>query len=136
MAILATRAQMAGEELVRRIGSPCSRQRLVSMNSFCGSSMGNRIQAFLVKILCSLKKVRWIERGRFHRDKNVLLAKSRFGKRTWLLRFRCLDFSGKNDVKTCAARRVVGSPQAAAMRFNDGAADRQSHTGAMRLRRK
>src|SRR3989441_3420326 len=26
-------------------------------------------------------KVRWIERGRFHRDENILLAKSRFGDR-------------------------------------------------------
>jgi hypothetical protein len=28
--------------------------------------------------------------------------------------------------ETCAAQRVVGCPQAAAMRFNDGAADPQS----------
>jgi hypothetical protein len=27
------------------------------------------------------QKVRWIERRRFHRDENILLAKSRFGDR-------------------------------------------------------
>jgi hypothetical protein len=27
------------------------------------------------------QKVRWIERWRFHRDENILLAKSRFGDR-------------------------------------------------------
>src|ERR1700682_705072 len=48
--------------------------------------------------------------------------------------FTCLDFARQGEVKTCAARRVVGSPQAAAMRFNDGAADRQSHTRPMKLR--
>src|SRR5947207_11375242 len=44
-----------------------------------------------------------------------------------------LAFGGKGETKACAARRIVGSPQAAAMRFNDGAADGQSHTGAMPL---
>src|ERR1700674_285654 len=39
-------------------------------------------------------------------------------------------------MKTCAARRVVGSPQAATMRFNDRAADPKSHTGAVNLRGK
>jgi len=34
-------------------------------------------------------------------------------------------------MKACAARRVVGSPQPAAMRFNDGAADPQPHAGAV-----
>src|SRR6202045_775579 len=48
----------------------------------------------------------------------------------------CRDFGGQTEVKTCAARRVVGSPQAAAMRFNDGAADGQSHTDPMKLRGK
>src|SRR5260370_16458001 len=36
-------------------------------------------------------------------------------------------------MKTCAARRVVGSPQAPTMRFNDGAADAKSHAGPVRL---
>jgi hypothetical protein len=49
--------------------------------------------------------------------------------------FMCLDF-GEKEVKTCAGRRVVGSPQAAAMRFDDGAADGQSRTGPMNLRSK
>ena len=35
----------------------------------------------------------------------------------------CRDFAGQHEVKTGTARRVVGGPQAAAMRFNDGAAD-------------
>src|SRR5256885_3112152 len=48
----------------------------------------------------------------------------------------CLDSGGQNDVKTRAAWRVVRGPQAAVVRFNDGAADGQSHTGSMRLRRK
>src|SRR3981189_2187516 len=41
---------------------------------------------------------------------------------------------GQNEVKTCAARRVVGGPQAAVMRCNDGTADRQSQTGPVNLR--
>src|SRR6266478_10046807 len=52
------------------------------------------------------------------------------------LRVRGLDYARKNDVKTRAARRVVRGPQAAVVRFNDGAADGQSHTGSMKLRRK
>src|SRR6266481_8042325 len=36
-------------------------------------------------------------------------------------------------MKTSATRRVVSSPQAAAVRFNDGAADPKSHTGAVSL---
>src|SRR6266581_6085074 len=39
-------------------------------------------------------------------------------------------------MKTRAARGIVGSPQTAAMRFNYGAADGQSHTDPMRLRGK
>src|SRR6266851_5227301 len=39
-------------------------------------------------------------------------------------------------MKTCAARRVVGGPQAAVMRCNDGTADGQSHTGPVNLRGK
>jgi hypothetical protein len=39
-------------------------------------------------------------------------------------------------VKTCAARRVVGGPQAAVMRCNDGTADGQSQTGSVNLRGK
>ena len=36
-------------------------------------------------------------------------------------------------MKSRAARSVVGCPQAAAMRFNDGAADPKSHAGAVIL---
>ncbi len=39
-------------------------------------------------------------------------------------------------MKTCAARRVVGGPQAAVMRCNDGTADGQSQTGPVNLRGK
>jgi len=34
-------------------------------------------------------------------------------------------------METCASRRVVASPQAAAMRLHDGAADSQSHPGTV-----
>src|SRR6202521_1927954 len=44
-----------------------------------------------------------------------------------------LGFDGESEMKTCPARRVVPSPQAAAIRFNDGAADPKSHTGAVSL---
>src|SRR5260370_36522110 len=37
-------------------------------------------------------------------------------------------------MKTCAGRRVSGSPQAPAMRFYDRAADAKSHAGPMRFR--
>src|SRR5438309_9008096 len=50
--------------------------------------------------------------------------------------FMLLHSGGQNEVKTCAARRVVGGPQAAVMRCNDGTADRQSHTSAVNLRGK
>src|SRR5260370_21973711 len=46
------------------------------------------------------------------------------------------DPGRQNQVKACAARRVVGGPQAAVMRFNDGTADGQSHTGPVNLRGK
>jgi len=36
-------------------------------------------------------------------------------------------------MKACPAWGVVGGPQAAAMRFNYGTADPQSHTGAVRF---
>src|SRR5229473_4032096 len=45
-----------------------------------------------------------------------------------------LGFGRESEMKTCPARRVVGSPQAATMRFNDRAADPQPHTGALNLR--
>jgi len=45
----------------------------------------------------------------------------------------CLDFRGKREVKACTTRSVVFSPQATAMRFNDGAADAKSHAGPMEL---
>src|SRR6266404_3111439 len=41
----------------------------------------------------------------------------------------CLRFGRQREVKTCAARGVVASPQAATMRFDDGAADAKSHAG-------
>ena len=44
-----------------------------------------------------------------------------------------LDFDGQRQAKARATRRIVGSPQAAAMRFNDGAADSKSHAGAVRF---
>src|SRR5271154_4566239 len=44
-----------------------------------------------------------------------------------------LDIGWQSEVKTRAARRVVLSPQAAAMRFDDVPADAQSHAGAMKL---
>ena len=40
---------------------------------------------------------------------------------------------GQGELKSCAARRIVGSPQAAAMRFNNGAADPQSHARTVSL---
>ena len=43
------------------------------------------------------------------------------------------DFSGKGKVKGCAAGRVVGSPKAAAMRFDDRPADPKSHARAVPL---
>jgi hypothetical protein len=47
-----------------------------------------------------------------------------------------LGFAGQGEAKTCTAQRAVGSlsPQVPAMRFNDRAADGQSHTGPVRLR--
>src|SRR5580692_11735107 len=42
-------------------------------------------------------------------------------------------FGGKSEVKACTARRVVGSPQASAMRFHNRLADTKPHAGAMRL---
>src|SRR5580700_1359317 len=43
------------------------------------------------------------------------------------------DFSGKGEVKGCTAGRVGGSPQAPAVRFQDGTADPESHAGPLRL---
>src|SRR6266850_1495010 len=45
----------------------------------------------------------------------------------------CLDFAGERKIKVCATRRVVFSPQATSMRFNDRTADAKSHAGAMEL---
>src|SRR5258708_1982243 len=42
----------------------------------------------------------------------------------------------QSKVKACAAWRVVGCPQATAMRFNDRAADAKSHAGPIGLRGK
>jgi hypothetical protein len=43
------------------------------------------------------------------------------------------DFGGEGQVKGCAAGRVVGSPKAAAMRFDDRPADPKSHARAAPL---
>src|SRR6267143_111938 len=43
------------------------------------------------------------------------------------------DRGRQGELKSCAARRIVGSPQAAAVRFNNGAADPQSHARAVSL---
>jgi hypothetical protein len=47
--------------------------------------------------------------------------------------FLRLDFAGQGETKTCAAWRVAGSPQAASMRLDDGAADSKSQAGAVTL---
>ncbi len=47
--------------------------------------------------------------------------------------FISLYLRGQSEIKTCPTGKVVDSPQASAMRFNDGTADAKSHTGAMRL---
>ena len=44
-----------------------------------------------------------------------------------------LGFGRQREMETCAARRIHTSPQAAAMRFHDGAADTKSHAGAVDL---
>src|SRR5258708_31545946 len=48
--------------------------------------------------------------------------------------FRRLDPGGQSKIKACAAREVVGSPQAAIMGLDDGAADAKSHASAVTLR--
>ena len=45
----------------------------------------------------------------------------------------CFGLDGQRETKTCAARRIVGRPQAAAVRFHNGAADAQSHASAVSL---
>jgi len=40
---------------------------------------------------------------------------------------------GQGELKSCAARRIVGNPQAAPMRFDNRAADAKSHAGAVSL---
>jgi hypothetical protein len=44
-----------------------------------------------------------------------------------------VGFGGQSEMKTGAAGRVVGGPQAAAMGFHYGAADAKSHACAVRL---
>ncbi len=44
-----------------------------------------------------------------------------------------LDMNWQTEMKCCAAFRVRCSPQAAAVRFDDGAADGESHTGPSNL---
>src|SRR5260370_23003577 len=47
--------------------------------------------------------------------------------------FHWLGFGWQGETEACAARRIVGSPQTATMRFNDGAADAKSHAGPVGL---
>ncbi len=47
--------------------------------------------------------------------------------------FLCLALGGQGEAKVCAARGVVGSPQAATIRFDDGSADAKSHAGPVGL---
>jgi len=47
--------------------------------------------------------------------------------------FMGLGLGGQRELKSCAAWGVVGSPQAAAMRLNDGSVDPKPHAGAVRL---
>jgi len=42
-------------------------------------------------------------------------------------------FAGQGELKRCAPTGVCDGPQAAAMRFDDGTADGQSHAGALRF---
>jgi len=42
-------------------------------------------------------------------------------------------FGGQCEVKAGAARRVVGCPQAPTVRFDNGAADPESHANAVRF---
>ena len=43
------------------------------------------------------------------------------------------DFSRQGELKRCAPLGACRGPQATAMRFDDGTADRQSHAGALNL---
>ena len=43
------------------------------------------------------------------------------------------DRGGQGELKSCAARGVVGSPQASAVRLNDGLADAKPHAGPVNL---
>src|SRR5258705_9715129 len=47
-----------------------------------------------------------------------------------------LALSRKRETKTGPARRVAVSPQAPAVRFDNRSANREPHTGPLRLRRK
>src|SRR5260370_7574036 len=47
--------------------------------------------------------------------------------------FHCLGFGWQGETEACAARRIVGSPRTATMRFNNGAADAKSHAGPVGL---
>src|ERR1700694_286806 len=48
--------------------------------------------------------------------------------------FMGLGFGGESEIEASPARSVVGSPQPPAVRFNDGAANPKSHTGAVNFR--
>src|SRR5437764_14981632 len=53
-------------------------------------------------------------------------------KRSRLL-FMAVGFGRKGEVKDCTPGRVGGGPYASAMRFDDGAADPESHAGPLRF---
>ena len=53
-------------------------------------------------------------------------------ERPWAL-FLCPGSTGKSEAKPCSARSAVSSPQAAAMRFDNGSADGQPQTSTVNL---
>src|SRR5881227_3500465 len=53
-------------------------------------------------------------------------------KRSRLL-FMAVGFGRKGEVKDCTPGRVGGGPYASAMRFDDGAADPESHASPLRF---
>jgi hypothetical protein len=46
---------------------------------------------------------------------------------------RCGHGDVQGEVESCTSQRIIDSPQTASMRFNNGAADPQSHTRAVSL---
>ena len=54
----------------------------------------------------------------------------------WLRSLMRGNLAGQRKLKRCTRPGVGGGPQTSAMRFDDGAADGQSHASALRLGRK